>query len=156
MNAGAQHYWRPVNRQIAHPVLRAERRAELRLRLQKRVEVRRGKDRGRQEVLRQAERAERQTERAIIKATVNSGRKKQDGDHISVSRIVLDTKNQPGRDNPVVVLAQLEKVREDARLNGYPLGGLVLRNKQGRGVVVFAEEDYARLLAQGVLDVDGT
>jgi hypothetical protein len=150
VNAGAQHYWRPINRQIAHPVLRAEKREAARLKLQQRVAARRDKDRGRQEVLRKAERAERQTEQSIIKATVNSGRQKQDGDHISMGRIVLDTKHQSRRDNPVVMLEQLEKVRADARRNGYSLGALVLRNKHGRGVVVIAEEDYANLV-QGVL-----
>jgi hypothetical protein len=42
-----------------------------------------------------------------------------------------------------VNLAELDKVIEDAKRAGNVLGGLVLRNKHDRGVIVFDEKNYA-------------
>jgi hypothetical protein len=122
-------------------------RKEAKERLVARREQRGQKDRSRVLINRRAERAERKTERNIIKATVNSGRSNNDGDHISNGSIVLDTKMQSTREHPVVKLDELAKVRLQARRAGYAIGALVLRNKNNFGVVCLAEEDYARLIS---------
>jgi hypothetical protein len=105
------------------------------------------KSRPKQALLRKAVRAEQSTERnfssSMLTSTVNSGRSNKDGDHDLLSRVTLDTKLQSGAGNPVVNLAELDKVMEDAKRAGNVLGGLVLRNKHDRGVVVVDEKNYA-------------
>jgi hypothetical protein len=108
--------------------------------------VKLGKDRGRQKVGRRAAAAEKKTERVLVRSTRNSGRSNRDGDHVAVDCISLDTKFQSGNINPVVNLAELAKIKADARRAGNPIGALVLRNKFNVGVVVLAEEDWAQIL----------
>jgi len=144
---GVTNLWRPVNHGEKHPDLAAAKDEARRSRQRVATEKRTNRNRAKIAVQRLAERAERATERNIIHATANSGRVNRDGDHISAGRIVLDTKNQPSRLNPIVQVVELEKARQDARRAGYPIGGLVLRNQLGHGFVILAEEDYARLVA---------
>lgn len=137
-------YWRPINRLMRHPVLKQEQRDAARGRAQAAHQRRLTRDKGKQRVLRRAGKAEQTTERNIIVATKNSGRSNRDGDHIAAGQITLDTKLQSTRDNPVVLLSELAKVREDAARAGNVIGGLVLRNRSGVGVIVFSEADFAR------------
>jgi hypothetical protein len=139
-------HWAPKSHKDKHPIIEQEKKRDKLQRLRERAKAKHQKDRGRQRVLKEAARAEKQTERRIIKATRNSGRSNRDGDHVSNGNIVLDTKHQSTIESPVVKLHELDKVRADAKRSGNGrLGGLVLRNKHGRGIVVFAEEDYAKL-----------
>jgi hypothetical protein len=142
-----QQHWSPKDGS-KHPELLKEKRSLRISKNQARIDERRSKDRGRQRVLKKATRAEKQSERNIIKATKNSGRSHKDGDHVSIGHITLDTKLQSQRDNPIVLLSELEKVRRDATRAGNTIGGLVLRNKHGVGVVVLHEDDYAKLTAE--------
>jgi hypothetical protein len=103
-------------------------------------------DRGKRKLLKKATRAEKTTEHNIIHATKNSGRSNRDGDHVLAEQITLDTKLQSERDHPVVKLEELAKVREDAVRAGMIAGALVIRNRHGVGVVVMAEEDFARVI----------
>ena len=143
---GSLNCWRPWKKGLQHPKLVAEKREAGKQRRAAAQEKRAGRSRSKMAVRRQARRAEEQTNRSIIENTVNSGRSHKDGDHVSAGRIALDTKLQSKRVNPVVDLAELDKVREDARRGGNPIGALVLRNMHGRGVVVFDEADYSQLL----------
>lgn len=155
---GAAVRWRASEKSIRHPVLEQEKRDARRQRVLDKQQKRRSKDHKRQEISRVAERAERQTERRIgasggdIRPTRNSGRVKRDGDHQLVAArglVQLDTKLQTGSENPVVKLTELDKIRRDALNGGAITGGLVIRNKYGRAVVVFAEEDLHKLLTNG-------
>ena len=143
---GPVNRWRPWKRGRQHPKLIVEKREAGKARRAAAQEKRGKRDRAKMDVQRKARNAERQTNRSIIENTRNSGRTAKDGDHVSAGRISLDTKMQSGNENPVVRLAELDKVREDARRGGNPIGGLVLRNKHGRGVVVFDEVDYSLLI----------
>ena len=145
-------YWVPTDdarrNRTKHPVIEAEKREERIGRMRKKQQVKKERDRSRVNVGRQAASAEKRTERNIIQATKNSGRSHMDGDHLSAGQITLDTKHQSLRANPIVLLSELEKVRGDAVRAGAAIGGLVLRNKNNVGVVVFAERDYARIADQ--------
>jgi hypothetical protein len=143
---GSANRWRPSRRGRQHPKLIVEKREAGKERRAAAQTKRLSRSRAKMDVQRKARDAERQTGRSIIENTRNSGRSARDGDHVSIGRIGLDTKMQSARANPVVDLAELDKVREDARRGGSPIGGLVLRNKHGRGVVVFDEADYSRLI----------
>jgi hypothetical protein len=143
-------YWKPIDGKRQHPAAIAAKRAKkqartIELRLEKR-----GRDADKRKISVLAARAEKQTESNIIRATKNSGRSRKDGDHLAAGQtgsITLDTKLQSQRINPQVLLSELEKVGEDATRAGTMMGGLVLRNKYGVGVVVLKEEDFARLVA---------
>lgn len=145
------HHWIPIEMGMKHPMLLAEKaNLKIRKRLLK-LQAKRGRDLGKRKVSRLAALAEKKTEKNIIHATKNSGRQNKDGDHVSLGNITLDTKLQSTRDNPVILLAELEKVRSDAMRAGKLIGGLVLRNRHNVGVVVFTEEDYA-ILTKGLRD----
>jgi hypothetical protein len=141
------HAWSPVAG-AKHPTLEAEKRQKGRDRALAAHRQRLSRNPGKMRVQRRAERAERSTEQSIISATKNSGRSRQDGDHLAAGQVTLDTKLQSMRDHPVVMLHELGKVREDSANARTLCGGLVLRNKHGVGVVVFAEEDFAKILAR--------
>lgn len=143
------HYWKPENGRLKHPALLREKFTKARERKAERIKQKRSADPIRKRVQRQAQRAEKSTERNIIKATKNSGRANRDGDHKAGGFITLDTKNQSLRDNPVVLLIELSKVRNDAMNAGNQIGGLVLRNRHNVGVVVFDEKDFARVFLGG-------
>lgn len=145
----ARDYFKPVDGRSKHPVLREEKHQKARAKTAESIQKRLSRDRGRQKVQRQAARAEKATERNIIAATKNSGRSNRDGDHTAAGFITLDTKNQSQREHPVVLLSELSKVQSDARNAGNSIGGLVLRNKHGVGVVVFYEQDFARVILGG-------
>ena len=143
------HHWLPVagltglGRQ--HPALQREKRDASFARARAAQEKRQGRDSGKRQVLRKAVRAEKTTESNIIRATKNSGRSNRDGDHVAAG-ITLDTKMQSKRDNPVVLLSELSKVREDAKNGGNSIGALVIRNRHGVGVVAIHEDDFAKIL----------
>jgi hypothetical protein len=145
-NGASANGWRPLVSGAKHPQAQAEKFEAQRERAAARFRLRLAKSKPRQRVAKQAEAAERGTEREIIKATVNSGRRNQDLDHVSRERILLDTKSQSKNEHPVVRLAELDKARRQAREAGYPIGGLVLVNKYGRRVVAFDIEDYAKVV----------
>jgi hypothetical protein len=111
-------------------------------------DARNNRDRAKIQIQAAAVRAEKRSERNIIHATKNSGRSNRDGDHVLAGRITLDTKLQTTRLNPEIHVHELEKVRSDARRAGNPIGGLILRNENGHGFVVLAEEDFARLVKE--------
>jgi hypothetical protein len=136
----------PVDRKRKHPVLEAEKRARKRERMHLLSLKRLSRNKGKQEILRQAARAEKETERKFLKATRNSGRTNKDGDHVLSGRITLDTKHQSTRENPVVLLQELDKVRADAAMSNMMLGALVIRTKNNVGVVAVNEQDFARLV----------
>lgn len=144
------HYWSPTPdaksaRKDKHPMLEAEKRNKKFLRASAAFQKKQNRDKGKMKVSRLAARAEKTTERQIIHATKNSGRRNKDGDHLSMGSITLDTKLQSTRDNPIIFLHELEKVRADAIRAGNTIGGLVIRNKHNVGCVVLKEEDYAVL-----------
>jgi hypothetical protein len=145
---GPMNAWRPWQQGQVHPKLAAEKKQKAQDRREVAVAKRKAKSRPKRDLARRAARAEEQTNRNIIAATRNSGRTAKDGDAVHAGRITLDTKLQSGNIHPVVHLDELDKVRADARRGGNPIGGLVLRNKHGRAVVVFDEQDYARMLLQ--------
>lgn len=129
-----------------HPsVIKAKMDAR-RARQQATTERRLTRDRAKVNMQRLATAAERRTERSIIRSTVNSGRANKDGDHVMAGDITLDTKLQTRNVNPVVQIGELDKVSSDARRAGKSMGGLVLRNRNGLGVVVLFEDDFARLV----------
>lgn len=139
------HYWKPVSHKWKHAVLEKEKRDAKRKKALARQAERKAKDPARQARLRKAARAERKTNAQIISATRNSGRVNKDGDHLFSGNIIFDTKQQ-GTTNPIVRLHELDKVRADAKRNNCPVGGLVLRNVNGRGVIVFDENDIGIML----------
>ena len=140
-----EHHWKSIDKKHKHPILENEKRQTKREKTIARQAKRKAKDRNRQQVNERAAKAEKRTEREIIKSTVNSGRSNKDGDHLSKGKIALDTKHQSKRDNPIVKLSELDKIRKQAITNGLILGALVLRNKSGRGVIVIDERDWGLL-----------
>lgn len=138
-------YWSPIETRLRHPILEAAKRQKKIDKHNKALNKKRQRDPKKRQISRQAQQAEKKTERNIIHATKNSGRRNKDGDHVSAGRITLDTKLQTTRENPVIYLGELEKVREDAMRAGKRIGGLVIRNKYGVGCVVLREDDYAIL-----------
>lgn len=143
---GTRTLWKPIEGwNPNHPVLFREKYEARYKKLADSREKRLLKNRTITKRLKKAAKAERDTEK-IIQSSRNSGRVLRDGDHRTDCSIILDTKNQTQRAHPHVDLAELDKVRSDARNNGAFLGGLVLRNRFNRGVVVFDEEDYNKLL----------
>lgn len=147
-NEGRQmaHYWKPIKIAVKeHPDLKNEKLLIKALSRMADLRAKYGVDKKKRKVSRLAAQAEKKTERNIIKATLNSGRRNKDGDHVSMGIITLDTKLQTTRENPVIFLGELEKVRADAVRSGKLVGGLVIRNKNNVGCVVLKEEDYAEL-----------
>lgn len=141
-----RHYWKPISHTYHHPVLEKEKRDGKRAKALERQAAKKAKDPTRQARLRAAERAERKTNAEIIKSTRNSGRVNKDGDHLLNGNVTLDTKLQSKNENPIVHLHELDKVRQDSVRAGRLLGALVLRNKNGRGVVVIDERDISKLI----------
>ena len=141
-------HWSPITPGTQHPRLIARKLSFTKARCTALLAKRLGVDKDKRRVQRSAKQAERATERDIIKATKNSGRSLQDGDHILNKRVVLDTKEQSTTLNLVVHADELAKVRRDAQRNGYPFGGLVLRNVVGQAVVVMTLGDFAELMRQ--------
>ena len=143
----SKNHWKPADKRVQHPVL-VKRKTKIRLEgAKERALVRRNKNKGRIRVSRIAVKAEKKTEQVLnVVATKNSGRSNKDGDHKALGFITLDTKLQSKRLHPVVKLDELFKVRKDAERAGNPIGGLVLRNKNGQGVVVFSEQDFSTIL----------
>jgi hypothetical protein len=140
------HQWKPVSKRWKNAILEKEKRDANRRKVLERQQVRRNKDRDRQAILKSAAQAESRTQKEIIKATRNSGRVNRDGDHLLFGRITLDTKLQSGAENPTVKLQELDKVRNDAKRSGNPIGGLCIKNKNGRSIVVFDLRDVAKQL----------
>ena len=143
------HYWRPTVKRLDHPELERRRLLIKALAHMEDLRAKYNKDPKKRKISRLANKAERITEKNIIHATKNSGRRNRDGDHIHINQVTLDTKLQTTRENPVIFLGELEKVRADAMRAGVLIGGLVIRNKHNVGVVVLAEDDYA-LLTKGL------
>lgn len=148
--------WKPTNPKFKHRKLEEEKRHAKRQKTIERAEARKAKDPTKQARLRKAERAERKTERNIIKSTKNSGRVNRDGDHLLSNSVVLDTKLQSNSENPTVNLHELDKVRADAKRNGYPCGILSIQNKTGRSIIVIDQRDVGRLfdLSRAVVGED--
>lgn len=143
------HFWRPIEIRFKHPLLLQEKiDRKIHKARMKRV-ANWSRDPKKRKISRLASQAEKTTEKNIIHATKNSGRSNKDGDHVSLGMITLDTKLQTTRDNPVIYLHELEKVRGDAMRSGKLIGGLVIRNKHNVGCVVISEEDYA-ILTRGL------
>lgn len=142
------HHWRPREPRLTHPALEGEKRKARIDRAIASRQKRQSRDPGRRKVSRIAEKAERVTETRIIEATKNSGRSNRDGDHLVAGNITMDTKLQSTRLDPTVNLHELFKVQKDAERAGSFLGCLTIRNRHGVGVVVLAEEDFARLVAR--------
>lgn len=151
-NGGSSILWKPWDKKLKHPKLVQIAREKNAKKVAEILAKKKSIDPKKQILASRAARAEKQTERQIIKATKNSGRSNKDGDHVSAGKITLDTKLQTGNLNPVVKLVELDKVRGDAKRAGNPIGALVLRNKEGRGVVVLDENDYALLVTQLVVE----
>ncbi len=150
MGRDMAHYWLPLKGnaktpQGKHPQLEQEKATAKLCKRFAKLAAKRSKDTKKRKISRLAQKAEKATEKKIIKATKNSGRRNKDGDHVHANMITLDTKLQTTRDNPVIFLHELEKVREDATRAGSLVGGLVIRNKHGVGCVVLKEEDYVEL-----------
>ena len=139
------HKWRPISKKWKHPVLEQEKRNANRRKVLERQQIRRNKDRDRQAIVKSAAQAELRTQKKVIKATRNSGRINKDGDHVLFDRFTLDTKLQSKVENPIVRLSELDKVRNDAERAGREFGALLLRNKNGRGVLVIDERDIGSL-----------
>jgi hypothetical protein len=145
---GIHNRWYPIEGKYRqHPQLEARKRQAGRERRQAAADARKQRNKSKIGIQAAARRAEQKTNSRIISATRNSGRSRNDADHVSAGRITLDTKLQSNAQNPVVKLDELEKVRADARRAGNPFGALVIRNKDNRAVVVFDEDDYAKLVA---------
>jgi hypothetical protein len=145
-----QQFWVPLSSlkgaDRKHLVLEMEKRAARKNRQQVKLQQRQSRDKLKRKLLSRAVRAEKTTETKIITATKNSGRSHQDGDH-RLGDIALDTKLQTGRVYPVVDLCQLDKIRSQAANHNLAAGGLVLENKYGRKVVIFAWEDFPNVRA---------
>src|SRR3954470_16423620 len=108
------HHWQPTliarTNRIKHPTLEAEKReAKVRKHFAK-LSAKRARDPMKRKISRLASQAEKKTEKQIIHATKNSGRRNKDGDHVYCGDITLDTKLQTTRENPIILLAELEKV----------------------------------------------
>jgi hypothetical protein len=138
--------WRPMTPRDRHPVLEQEKLDKRKQKAAASLVKRLGKDLKRRSVGKQAARSEAKAVKTLnVKPTVNSGRRFMDGD-MSADMITLDNKDQSSNTHPVVNMAELQKVREDAKRANKPLGGLVLRNRFGVGVVVFLESDFGAFL----------
>lgn len=136
-------YYKPVIANTKHPILERRKTQDRMDNANERAEERLNVDRKKRKVLSKAVIAEEKTNKVLdIKATKNSGRVNKDGDHQAGDFISLDTKNQSQRENPIIRLHELEKIRKDAGNAGNPLGGLLLRNKAGLGFIVFTEQDF--------------
>lgn len=138
--------WRPINPRDRHPVLEQEKLTKRKDKAAASLTKRLGVNRTKRSLGKRAAYSESQAVKKLnVTPTINSGRSFKDGD-MSAGMITLDNKNQSKNENPVVSLSEMRKVREDAQRAGKPIGGLVLRNKHGVGVVVFMETDFARVL----------
>lgn len=140
-----EHHWKPTQPGYKHPILEQEKRDYKHGKAIARAAEKKAKDPARQQINKAAARAEKRTEREIIKSTKNSGRSNKDGDHVSKGKFAMDTKLQSTRDNPIVNLSELDKIRSQAKANGLVLGALVIRNSAGRGVIVIDERDWGLL-----------
>ena len=139
------HHWRPVDPGRTHPVLQ-RRKAQGNIdRLRAAETKRRAASPSKKQMALKAWAAEKQSEK-VIRSTVNSGRSHQDGDHLAAGSIMLDTKLQSTRSNPVIRLDELAKISAQARRNGALIGGLILRNRMNEGFVVLKEQDFALIL----------
>lgn len=143
------HFWSPTKparqAKTKHPQLEREKQMNKGARALIKLMEKHKRDPKKRTISRLAAKAEKKTEKQIIHATKNSGRRNKDGDHVQAGIITLDTKLQTTRENPVIFLGELEKVRGDAMRAGKLIGGLVIRNKHNVGCVVLKEEDYAEL-----------
>ena len=139
--------WRPLKPHWTHPVLNQEKLTKRKEKAQASQIKRLGVNRTRRAIGKRAARSEAKAVKNLNAVpTINSGRKFMDGDMSGAGMITLDNKDQSKNENPVVSMVELHKVREDAKRAGKPIGGLILRNKFGVGVVVFDETDFARVL----------
>lgn len=145
---GRFNRWVSIKPGVKHPQVVEEQLAAKRSQAAEKQTKLRDRDRGKMRVQSLARQAERQTNRNIIRATKNSGRTNKDADHVMAGKITLDTKLQTKVLNPVVKVAELEKCRQDARRAGNSIGALVLRNENGHGFVVLAEEDFALMVLE--------
>lgn len=152
---GTGIHWKPVLKR-QHPVLVAENYRKAKQKAADNLAKRQARDRGKVRRLESSVRAEKKTQTtglragAKIKATKNSGRTNQDGDHqletTSASiKVSLDTKLQSQAANPTIRLSEIDKVRKDSGRAQTALGGLVIVNKYGRRVVVFDYIDFIRV-----------
>jgi hypothetical protein len=157
-NGGPNNSWRPVTKGTKHPKAIAAKIKGLRDKRDAKITALKARDPKRRYYSDVAAAAEKKTTTSLarrgvnISATRNSGRSLQDADHLvkfsqaaSLEKLTLDTKNQSKVEHPTVHLTELDKVREDAKRAGSVAGGLLIRNKFGRAVVVFAEEDFSSL-----------
>jgi hypothetical protein len=129
-----------------HPVLEQEKLTKRKTKAAASLTKRLGVDRKRRAVGKRAERSEAKAVKTLnVTPTANSGRQFSDGD-MSADMITLDNKDQSNNVHPVVNMAELQKVRGDAKRANKALGGLVLRNKFGVGVVAFSEIDFGTFL----------
>jgi hypothetical protein len=142
---GLSSCWKPVRSGEKHPEEVKRRKSAKQEQTAEKRRARQGRDRQKIRIQRQARAAERKTERKIIQATLNSGRVRQDGDHVLGGKITLDTKLQTGRTNPTILVSEVSKVQEDARRAGSLYGALVIRNQDGQGFVVMDERDFVRM-----------
>ena len=140
-------FWKPRDGKRKHPQAIEAKKVKAKAHLKELRVKRETADRARRKIQKKAEKAERLTESNYIKATKNSGRSNKDGDHTVGGHITVDTKLQTTCENPVVKLHELHKVRKDAKRAGNWIGCLTLRNRSDVGVVVMAEEDFAKLTA---------
>lgn len=158
-NGGPEHHWRPLT-PTRHPKAVEAKQKAIREKKQAEQAKLANRDPAKRYYSKRAAGAEQKTNTALarygvkIAATRNSGRSCQDGDHlvqfgstVPLQKLTLDTKMQSQVDHPKVLLNELDKVREDAKRAGSLAGALLLRNKFGRGVVVFAEEDFSQLFS---------
>lgn len=150
-NGGNENRWRPSQPGKKHPKMIQKKISEKIERTLQKAKKKASIDPNRQYYSRRAAGAEKKTNQikgVSIKATRNSGRSLHDADHLltcnsalNLINITLDTKLQSQTDHPKVDLFELDKVRSDAANARSAAGGLLIRNRLGRGVVVFAEED---------------
>ena len=159
-NGGIENLWRPETKGRKHPAAIKAKLDEKIARAKAKLAQRKNADPKKRYYSARAAGAEEKTNRKLqqsgmsARATRNSGRADQDGDHLVQftstaprERLTLDTKLQSDAEHPRVSLAELDKVRGDAGRAGSCAGALLIRNKFGRGVVVFAEEDFNQLFA---------
>ncbi len=137
--------WKPFRgwRQ-GHPILEKEKKETGFIKRREAAIKRLTRDVAKRKVARKAAIAEKETEFSIIKATKNSGRSNRDGDHIVAGDIIMDTKLQSTRENVIVQLDELNKVKRDAKGK---ISCLCLRNKYNVGIVVMYEEDFSKLIS---------
>lgn len=124
----------PVDRNIKHPALVAEKEQRKTDRKLARKEAKKEKDKSTSKMVRKATKAEK---RAVL--TLNSGRIAQDGD-IKTEDLSIDFKLQSTRENPVVDMEELRKIGNDCIRAGKKHGILLIENKSGKKIVVMTEE----------------